>query len=217
MPTPFTFSAPRDARSPVVERLEWATDVQASRDGTEQRAQLRPMPRHTVSFDVLLHTEAARACMAALRQETRFLVPQWQHVFEQPTTAPDAGVSALQGSCLALDHFGYAVEVPPPFAWPADTDVAAPAAVARLAADQRSIRHITGSGGVCACFVSAGAVRRRPFPPTTALSPPAFRCSMCLPNGARHHRASRCRRNNLTRAHLTPLRARFSSALSRSR
>ncbi len=144
MPTPFVFSAPRDARSPVVERLEWATDVQSSRDGTEQRAQLRPMPRHTVSFDVLLHTEAARACMAALRQETRFLVPQWQHVFEQPTAAPDAGVSVLQGSCLALDHFGYAVEVAPPFAWPAGTDVAAPAAVARLAADQRSIRHITG-------------------------------------------------------------------------
>lgn len=144
MPTPFVFSAPRDARSPVVERLEWATDVQASRDGSEQRAQLRPMPRHTVSFDVLLHTQAARACMAALRQETRFLVPQWQHVFEQPNVAPDAGVTAI-GSCLALDHFGLAVEVAAPFAWPAGTDVAAPAAVARLAADQRSIRHLTGN------------------------------------------------------------------------
>lgn len=144
MPTPFVFSAPRDARSPVVERLEWATDVQSSRDGTEQRAQLRPMPRHTVSFDALLHTDAARACMAALRQETRFLVPQWQHVFEQPNATPDAGLSAMQNTCLALDHFGLALEVPTPFSWPSGTDVAAPAAVARLAADQRSIRHLTG-------------------------------------------------------------------------
>lgn len=102
------------------------------------------MPRHTVSFDVLLHTEAARSCMAALRRETRFLVPQWQHVFEQPVASPDAGVSPLQRSCLALDHFGLALEVASPFAWPAGTDVAAPAAVARLVADQRVIRHLTG-------------------------------------------------------------------------
>lgn len=143
MPTPFVFTAPRDARTPVVERLEWATDVQVSRDGTEQRTQLRPFPRHTVSFDVLLHTPAARAAMAALRQETRFLVPQWQHVFERPATAPDAGQTALYQSCLALDHFGTALEVEAPFSWPEFADVAAPAAVARLVADQRGMTHTT--------------------------------------------------------------------------
>jgi len=146
--TPFNFSAPRDARTPVVERLEWATDVQPSRNGSEARSQLRPFPRHTVSFDVLLHTPLARASMAALRTETRFLVPQWQHVFERPAVAPDAGLCALQPAIWALDHSGQAVEsATAPIDWPAWADVAAPVGLARLASDQRTVRHVTAQVG----------------------------------------------------------------------
>jgi hypothetical protein len=150
MPTPPVFLAPRDARTPVVERLEWGTDVQPSRNGTESRVQLRPFPRHTVSFDVLLNTPAARASLSALRQETRFLVPLWQHAFERPADSPDAGICAVQNTCLLLDHSGTAAEVPTPLLWPSWAHLAAPAAIARGVSDQRTIRHVTKKVGTTA-------------------------------------------------------------------
>lgn len=70
----YLLTAPRDARSPVVERLEWATDVQIARSGAERRTQLRPYPRHTISFDVLLGTPLAREALPANREGALFVV-----------------------------------------------------------------------------------------------------------------------------------------------
>lgn len=140
--TPYTLCAPRDARSPVVERLEWATDVQVARSGAERRTQLRPYPRHTVSFDVALHTPLAREAMPAIREGALFVVPLWQHVFERGQGAPDAGLVAGLESCLALDHRGRGEQLGTPLSWPEWADVAAPAALARPVGDSRAITHV---------------------------------------------------------------------------
>lgn len=49
-------------RSPFVDRLEWKTEVHLSRNGTEQRIQLRDVPRRSFTFEV-----------SAFRSEFQFL------------------------------------------------------------------------------------------------------------------------------------------------
>ena len=151
-PIPFTFAAPRDGSTPAVEHLEWLTDVQTSRAGTEARRGLRAFPRHMYSFDVYMATIASKYSMQALREETSFLVPLWPHVFERPETGPSAGVSgAGDAAVMLLDHRGEFAQGVSPVEWAPGYDVAAPCAVARYAGDQRGFQHRTGrvsTGGV---------------------------------------------------------------------
>lgn len=92
--------------------------------------------------------------MAALRTETRFLVPLWPHVFERPEGAPDAGISVISPQVMLLDHAGAFEVQSAPVLWAGYQDIAAPCAVARYVGEQRSFRHTPWE-------VSAGAVAFR--------------------------------------------------------
>lgn len=142
---PFLFTAPRDGRSPVVERLAFGTDVQTSRNGTERRTSVRVAPRHVVEFVALLHTEAARASFEALRGGGEVLVPLWQHAFERPETAPTAGLGAGHG-LAGLDHLGGVFDAGTgPVAWADAWSLCAPLARGRFAGDSRSASHVIRS------------------------------------------------------------------------
>lgn len=127
----------------MVERLEWRTDVQTSSDGTEHRRGLRAFPRHTYSFDIYAPTALAKASLAALRTESRFLVPLWPHVIERPETGPDAGIAAADPRVLLLDERGGFLETVAPLVWTPEYGVAAPCAVARHQGTQRGFTHQT--------------------------------------------------------------------------
>lgn len=153
MHTPFFFTAPRDASQPITERLEWLTDVQISRNGTETRKAIRSLPRYTYAYSILVTNPVSRACLEALRSETAFVVPLWCHSFEGNVTAPDAALSDTM-QVLALDQQGgYTLEVPP-VAWTGTYSLGAPAALARYAGNQRSFSYRTGK-------VSSGSVAFR--------------------------------------------------------
>lgn len=138
------FNAPRDARQPLTEQLAWSTDVQVARRGAESRRALRAYPRQTISFDVLFSTPSARASLGLLRTGGEVLVPLWQHAFERPSEAPDAGLVPL-GNVLALTHTGAHQTIPlGSFTWPSGFEIAAPAAKARILSNQRQLTHVNG-------------------------------------------------------------------------
>lgn len=56
--TAWTFQP--DWSRPLVERLEWLTDIMTSYDGTEQRASLRQLPRRSFEFQYCADTAKAR-------------------------------------------------------------------------------------------------------------------------------------------------------------
>lgn len=72
--------------SPVLERLEWRTDVLKVRNGNEQRIQLREHPRHLIEYDFLVVRDEYRALQVQLLrwQSERWVIPLWMH--SQPTT-----------------------------------------------------------------------------------------------------------------------------------
>jgi hypothetical protein len=143
MTTPYIFSAPRNGSTPVVERLEWLTDVQTSRNGTEVRRGRRAYPRYTYTFDIYVASDISRACLQALRTETSFLVPLWAHVFERPDRAPSAGIAYSAPQLMQLDHAGARqITNATSITWAAGYDVAAPCIVARYAGSQRSFSHV---------------------------------------------------------------------------
>lgn len=65
--------------SPVVETLEWKTDVLRARDGTEQRRALRQLPRRGFEFAIMLHGERSSMLEAYLYgwQNRHFALPVW--------------------------------------------------------------------------------------------------------------------------------------------
>lgn len=141
-PDPFLFTAPREGASPVIERLAFGTDVQTSRNGTERRTSVRVAPRHIIEFEALLHTDAARASLEALRGGVEILLPLWQHAFERPDTVPSAGLGAGHG-LVGLDHAGGVFDVGTgPVAWDDAWSLCAPLARGRFVGDSRSIAHI---------------------------------------------------------------------------
>jgi hypothetical protein len=144
MPTPFAFPVPRDARTPVIERLEWLTDLQPSMNGVESRRGLRAFPRQTYSFDVIANTPASKTALFSLRSEMSFLVPLWCHVFERPNTVPDAGISTTSPQVMLLDHKGNYSLVTGPVTWSTGCDLAAPCAPARYTTNSRSFTRVTG-------------------------------------------------------------------------
>jgi hypothetical protein len=74
--------------TPVLERLEWKTDVIKSRDGSEQRIKLRENPRHLMEYDFVVMKDEYRALQVQLLrwQSELWIVPLWMHT--QQTTAP---------------------------------------------------------------------------------------------------------------------------------
>jgi len=86
-------------QGPVLERLEWLTDVLSSKNLTEQAIRLRNVPRRSFEFEVVVHERQRRTLEAALfgRQAEEWLLPVW------PDGAfLDAGV-ALGATGIAVD------------------------------------------------------------------------------------------------------------------
>lgn len=73
------FTYPPNWSAPVVERLEWLTDVFEAHDSREQRTALRSMPRRTLSYQLYAHAGAAQRLDGLLwrHQAHRVLLPIW--------------------------------------------------------------------------------------------------------------------------------------------
>ncbi len=142
MPTPDLFTAPRNGASPASESIEWKTDVQISRNGTEARSQVRAYPRYIYSWDIYSASSISRACLQALRTEDQFTIPLWPHVFERPATDPTAGIAATAPACLQLANDGGSSADTAPITWADGYAVAAPCAQARYEGAERSITHV---------------------------------------------------------------------------
>lgn len=174
MPTPYNFTAPRNGATPVVEHLEWLTDVRTSRNGTEQRTARRAYPRYTYNFDIYSASDISRACLQALRLETSFLVPLWPHVFERPDTDPTAGIAATSPQVMQLDSAGAFAASTGPVTWADGYQVAAPCALARYGGAQRALTHVV-SGKIA---TSAVSFRLEDFEEDVAAYAGAFSLSM---------------------------------------
>lgn len=94
--------------SPLLEALEWLTDVQTARSGVESRLSLRSGPRLTLEMDYNLRTPAGQGRFEALSytsQDQECLVPWW------PGQRP-AGTLAAGTVELALDTEGAGFAAP---------------------------------------------------------------------------------------------------------
>jgi len=150
---PQNFFAHRDASTPCQELLEWLTDVQISRNGTDAaRSQLRAYPRQTYSFDVVLPSSADKSALAALRSGDTFVVPLWCHAFQRPDSEPTAGrATALPLIAQLTPGSAGLLLVADAFAWSEGYYIAAPAALGRPVADARSISYITPVANRASC------------------------------------------------------------------
>lgn len=65
--------------SPVIERMEWLTDVQQSANGTEHRRALRALPRSSITYEVLVEGVEAIKLRNFLRtnQGKEVWIPWW--------------------------------------------------------------------------------------------------------------------------------------------
>lgn len=73
------FSFPPNWGRPLVERLEWLTDVMESKNATEERLALRSFPRRSLEYDLLLQGHALGRLDALLwgNMARRYVVPIW--------------------------------------------------------------------------------------------------------------------------------------------
>lgn len=78
MTTPL-FTPRPDGSASTIERLEWQTDLQISRDGTEFARQVRLLPRHRIEFSTLIESDEDKASLAVLQAGGRVLLPLWCH------------------------------------------------------------------------------------------------------------------------------------------
>lgn len=76
------FPFPPNWASPVIETLEWKTDVLRSRDGREQRRALRENPRRSFEYDLLLNGEISAMFESYLWgwQDRYFALPVWTDI-----------------------------------------------------------------------------------------------------------------------------------------
>lgn len=87
MPTPVFPFRPNWAR-PVVERLEWLTDITEAKTGHEERIALRNLPRRALEYTALLQGAALQQLDALLwrHQSQSWLLPVWTD--PQPLQVP---------------------------------------------------------------------------------------------------------------------------------
>jgi hypothetical protein len=101
VPTPFPFAA--DWSEPILERLEWLTDVLPSRNDTEQRVRLREGARRSVEFGVALLGNQERTLAENLvraGQGGLFELPFWPDA-TQLLVAADSTATVLEVGVLA--------------------------------------------------------------------------------------------------------------------
>jgi len=94
--------------TPVLERLEWRTDVIKSRDGTEQRIKLRENPRHLMEYDFLIARGEYRALQVQLLrwQSSLWVTPLWMHTQQITVAAP---INSTRIHMPATDTYEYQV------------------------------------------------------------------------------------------------------------
>lgn len=158
-------------RRPVLERLEWLTDIIAARTGVEQRRSLRQRPRRTMEYELLLQTSALQRFDALLwsGQAQPYVLPIWTDpqrlsapvgassdtLFGVQTAGMDfeAGQYAVlirddaRHEVLAIDEVGASsltFTAPTAHAWPAGT-LLYPARLARLPASASVVRRNRGT------------------------------------------------------------------------
>lgn len=90
---------------PLVERLEWLTDVQESKNASEERISLRSFPRRSLEFDLWLKGQAQGRLDALLwgNMGRRYVVPIWTD--RQNLDAPlAAGAEAIPVTTAGYDY-----------------------------------------------------------------------------------------------------------------
>lgn len=77
-----TFDIGPNWDTPLIERLEWRTDIIRARAGTEQRIKLRDKPRQFLEWSFLTHSLAMQQLQSKLqaRQANTWRIPLWQHM-----------------------------------------------------------------------------------------------------------------------------------------
>ena len=91
---------------PVLENLEWLTDVIRAKDGSEQRISLRPAPRQGFHFDVYLKDEISQAKFDIIQwryQKRTWGLPIWPEWTLHTTTIP-VGSTAISLDTTTGDY-----------------------------------------------------------------------------------------------------------------
>lgn len=86
MTTPI-FTPKPDATSSLIERLEWLTNLETARDGTEFARAVRMVPRHRLEFSAYIRSADDKNSISILQAGGQVLLPLWPHV-ERYTGAP---------------------------------------------------------------------------------------------------------------------------------
>ncbi|WLQ13327.1 hypothetical protein O5O45_26750 [Hahella aquimaris] len=91
------WTLPPDWSEPVIERLEWLTDVMRSQTGVEQRVRLRAQPRRSLEYRILTGTDRSRVLMENLLiswQARVYGLPWWTDAVASAMAIP-AGTRTL--------------------------------------------------------------------------------------------------------------------------
>ena len=105
MAQPFPF--PPDWSEPLIERLEWATDVLTARSGNEQRIGLRDGARRSIEYSILLGSDDERALgetLLAAGVDGLYDLPLWTDAVAlvEPAQAGDTVLQVDDTACREL-------------------------------------------------------------------------------------------------------------------
>ena len=110
MPSPTLFPILADGAAPRVERLEWLTDVQIARNGTEHRRALRALPRWSQSGQLVLldsYRGGQLDALAPLLAGSAVLAPAWMHQWSPAVYAPKVRDSVSADALVRRAVSGY--------------------------------------------------------------------------------------------------------------
>lgn len=93
-------------RSPVLERLEWLTDVLEAKDATEERIQLRAFPRRSLEYELLEPGNLAARLDALLWgwQAGQYILPIWTDP-QKLAAELTAGATSIPAATTGYDFY----------------------------------------------------------------------------------------------------------------
>lgn len=178
-------------KTPVTETLEWKTDVLRSFSGTEQRRQVRQMPRRSFEYSMLISGEMSSMLESYLWnwQHRHFALPVWTDIGKL-TTGVTAGQTTMMVNTVNLSFQAgdYFILIANPktfevlqvgsvladrvistggaaFSWPAGTKVY-PLVVAHLATSLQTTRHTSSVTSVSPIQFTCAPENTDPYLPT---------------------------------------------------